>query len=217
MSRDRCYMDWNKQVKSGIGPLHAQSKENWVSTLYTLMQVYMYYAITIKGGFWNGYDPHFLCWWLLGEDLSKIEDVKHQLGKLYQMKDLRPASSYLGIWITRDQNTQAIWINQQAYIENALKWSKLLDANSTNTPLPAGIHLEKSEEPVALNTKTYYQQIIRTLIYAAIGTKPDIAFAATRLSWFNNNPIKKHIKYAKYILWYLKNSESNMMKVQMPG
>lgn len=39
---------------------------------------------------------------LLGEDLSKIEDVKRQLGKLYQMKDLRPASSYLGIRITRD-------------------------------------------------------------------------------------------------------------------
>ena len=34
---------------------------------------------------------------LLGADLSKIEDVKRQLGKLYQMKDLGPASSYLGI------------------------------------------------------------------------------------------------------------------------
>ena len=28
----------------------AQSKGNWDSTLYTLMQVYTYYAITIKGG-----------------------------------------------------------------------------------------------------------------------------------------------------------------------
>ena len=32
---------------------------------------------------------------LLGEDCSKIEDVKSQLGKLYQMKDLGPTSSYL--------------------------------------------------------------------------------------------------------------------------
>ena len=39
---------------------------------------------------------------LLGEDLSKIGDVKCQLGKLYQMKDLGPASSYLGIQITRN-------------------------------------------------------------------------------------------------------------------
>ena len=34
---------------------------------------------------------------LLGEDFSKIEDIKCRLGKLYQMKDLGPASSYLGI------------------------------------------------------------------------------------------------------------------------
>ena len=102
-----------------------------------------------------------------------IEDIKHQLGKLYQMKDPRPASFYLGIHITRDRNTRAIWIDQQAYIENTLQRFELLDANNTNTPLPAGIHLEKSEEPVALNTKTYYQQIIRTLIYATIGTRPD--------------------------------------------
>ena len=38
---------------------------------------------------------------LLGEDLSKIQDIKCQLGKLYQMKDLRSASSYLEIQITR--------------------------------------------------------------------------------------------------------------------
>ena len=60
-----------------------------------------------------------------------------------------------GIQITRDQNTRVIWINQQVYIENTLKRFKLQDANSTKTLLPAGIHLEKSEEPVALNTKTY--------------------------------------------------------------
>ena len=152
---------------------------------------------------------------LLGQDLSKIEDVKHQLGKLYQMKDLGPTSSYLGIQITRDRKRRAIWIDQQAYIENALKRFELQDANNTKTPLPAGIHLEKSEEPVALDTKTYYQQIIRMLIYATIGTRPNIAFAATRLSWFNNNPTEEHIKYAKYVLKYLKGTKE--LKIKYDG
>ena len=113
------------------------------------------------------------------------------------MKDLGPTSSYLGIQIIRDQNTRTIWIDQQAYIENALKRFELKDANNTKTPLPSGIHLEKSQDPVALDTKTYYQQIIRMLIYATIGTRPDIAFVATRLSQFNSNPTQEHIKYAK--------------------
>ena len=101
------------------------------------------------------------------------------------------------------------------YIENALKRFELQDANNTKTPLPAGIHLEKSEEPVALNTKTYYQQIIRMLIYAAIGTRPNITFAATRLSQFNNNPTEEHIKYAKYILRYLKGTKE--LKIKYDG
>ena len=119
---------------------------------------------------------------LLGEDCSKIKDVKRQLGKLCQMKDLGPASSYLGIRITRDCTWRFIWIDQQAYIENTLKRFKLHDANNMKTPLPASVHLEKSEIPVTTKTKTYYQQMIRTLIYAAIGTRPDITFTATRLS-----------------------------------
>ena len=45
---------------------------------------------------------------LLGEDPFKIEDVKRQLGKLYQMKDLGPASFYLGIRITRDHTQKII-------------------------------------------------------------------------------------------------------------
>ena len=86
------------------------------------------------------------------------------------------------------------------YIDNGLKRFELLHANSTNTPLPAGIHLEKSEEPVALDTKTYYQQIIRTLVYATIGTRHNVTFAAMRLSRFNNHLMKEHIKFAKYVL-----------------
>ena len=72
--------------------------------------------------------------------------------------------------------------------------------------------MEKSEEPVALNTKTYYQQIIGTLIYAAIGTRPDITFVATTLSQFNNNPTQEHIKYAKYVLRYLKGTKELKIK-----
>ena len=75
--------------------------------------------------------------------------------------------------------------------------------------------MEKSEEPVALDTKTYYQQIIGTLIYAAIGTRPDISFVAMRLSRFNNNPTQEHIKYTKYVLRYLKGTKE--LKIKYDG
>ena len=54
--------------------------------------------------------------------------------------------------------------------------------------------------------------LFRSLIYAAIGTRPDIAFAATRLSRFNNNPTEEHIKYVKYVLRYLKGTKELKIK-----
>ena len=100
-------------------------------------------------------------------------------------------------------------------MENALKRFKLNDANNTKTPLPAGIHLEKSDLLATTETKMHYQQMIGTLIYAAIGMRPDIAFAAMRLSRYNNNPTEEHIKYAKYILRYLKGTKE--LKIKYDG
>ena len=152
---------------------------------------------------------------ILGEGQSKIADIKHQLGKLYQMKNLGPASSSLGIWITRDHNRWVIWVDQEAYIDNTLEQFNLIHANNMNTPLPAGIHLEKSEYMATTETKTYFWQIIRTLIYAAIGTRPNIAFAATWFSQYNNNLTKTHIKYTRYVLRCLQDMKK--LKINYDG
>ena len=60
--------------------------------------------------------------------------------------------------------------------------------------------MEKYKGEATTETKTHFQQIIRTLIYATIGTRPNIAFAATQ---YNNNPSELHIKCAKHVLRYL--------------
>ena len=123
------------------------------------------------------------------------------------MKDLGAAQSYLGIQITRDCSHRHIWIDQEAYIDSALSWFHPMDANNTKTPLPAGVHLTKSETPSSTNLRTKYQ-LIGTLLYAALGTRPNIAFTVTRLSRFNSDPTEEHLRYAKYVLRYLKGTKS---------
>ena len=48
--------------------------------------------------------------------------------------------------------------------------------------------------------------------HTAMGTRPDITFEAMRLSWFNNNPTQEYIKYAKYVLQYLKGTKELNIK-----
>ena len=73
---------------------------------------------------------------------------------------------------------------------------------------PAGVHLTKLETPSSTNLRTEYQQLISTLLYAALGTRPNIAFAVTWLSWFNSDPTEEHLRYTKYVLRYLKGTKS---------
>lgn len=50
--------------------------------------------------------------------------------------------------------------------------------------------------------KLYYASIIGHLLYPSIIMRPDIAFAAAKLSQFSYNPLKQHIAAAEAYLEY---------------
>jgi hypothetical protein len=49
-----------------------------------------------------------------------------------------------------------------------------------------------------------YRETIRSLMYAALGTRPDIAFTVSFLSQFMQNPGRTHWEAMKRVLRYLK-------------
>jgi len=53
-----------------------------------------------------------------------------------------------------------------------------------------------------------YASLIGALMYAAIGTRPDIAFAVGALSRFLSNPGRRHWAEAKHVLSYLKGTSN---------
>jgi len=50
-------------------------------------------------------------------------------------------------------------------------------------------------------------------MYAAIITRPDVAFAVSRLSRFNQHPGPQHVKAAERVLHYLKNTQHHALKL----
>ena len=59
------------------------------------------------------------------------------------------------------------------------------------------------DEEVSDASRTLYQQKVGSLLFAAIATRPDIAFAVSRLSRFNQRPGKRHHKAADRVFHYL--------------
>jgi hypothetical protein len=49
-----------------------------------------------------------------------------------------------------------------------------------------------------------YQSIVGSLMYLAVNTRPDIAYAVSVLSRFLTNPSEKHVAAGIHVLQYLK-------------
>lgn len=56
-------------------------------------------------------------------------------------------------------------------------------------------------------SRTLYQQKVESLLFAAITTRPDIAFAVSELSQFNQHPGTKHYEVADRVFYYLSRTQ----------
>jgi len=77
------------------------------------------------------------------------------------------------------------------------------NARAAPTPLPQGYVPTPNKSPENPKHKSYYQQVIGSLLYLMLGTCPDIAFAVTKMSQFAANPSEEHLSKALYICHYL--------------
>jgi hypothetical protein len=66
----------------------------------------------------------------------------------------------------------------------------------------------KSKPGDKLCSAKYYQHIMGSLNHLAAYTRPDIAFAVSKLAQFNANPTATHLKAAMHVLRYLKGTRN---------
>ena len=75
------------------------------------------------------------------------------------MTDLGEIESYLGISIVHDRSLKCLEIEQSGYLSDVLEHFGMADANSHNTPLPAGAeeHLIKYDGQASASDIKHYQ------------------------------------------------------------
>jgi hypothetical protein len=59
--------------------------------------------------------------------------------------------------------------------------------------------------------QSQFQQVIDSLLYIILDTRPDIAFAVIKLAQQSANPTKDHLSKAKHILAYLNSTRNYML------
>jgi hypothetical protein len=143
---------------------------------------------------------------IFGPDMVAIDKVKKQLSDQYKMKNLGHVSFFLGIKVERNLRDRTLKLTQTAYIESFLKNFGMWNASPEKTPMNEKCQLTKAVEGTEATTefRTMYQSAVGSLIYAMLGTRPDIAYAVASVSRFSSNPTEDHWKAVKRIMRYLR-------------
>ena len=120
----------------------------------------------------------------------------------YKMSDLGPIQRFLGMDVRHTEN--GLTLDQETYIDTMVRKYNLQDARRCYSPLDPNVRLENGECEDRPADKQVYQSLIGSLMYAALGTRPDISFAVAALSKYNSSPLTTHMTAAIRVLRYLK-------------
>ena len=135
---------------------------------------------------------------------KQVQATKEFIGSRYKYTDLGEIKHFLGLHITRDRSKRTLTIDQTQYIQRILARFEMTTCRPVHTPLDPNIILvanPKKESDSQLTSR--YQQLIGSLMYAMLGTHPDICFAVNRLSQYGANPTHEHLLAAQHVLQYL--------------
>lgn len=134
---------------------------------------------------------------------NKITNLGNRLSKEFDLKDLGEISYCLGIEFKR--SNQKIHLRQTGYINELLERFGMSDCKPIGTPMETNLKLSKAEEnPKERLDDVPYRELIGSLTYLSVCTRPDISYTMSYLSQFNNNYGTEHWKAAKRVLRYLK-------------
>ncbi|CAI7790290.1 unnamed protein product [Closterium sp. NIES-54] len=135
-------------------------------------------------------------------DLVKVVMLKLQ--DKFKCKALGDVSVYLGLHIERDVEKRCMWVHQRKYMEAlAAKFGQ--SEGHLATPFPSGFKCVNGpeEESVGEEERRRFHSLVGSLMYAAVNTRPDVAFAIGQLARVvqcpNEEQVAAGMRVAKYL------------------
>ncbi|KAI1000382.1 hypothetical protein K3495_g7810 [Podosphaera aphanis] len=139
---------------------------------------------------------------------SLAHDIQENLCKLFPIKKLGEAKSFLGLNIHRDRQKRKMWIVQNGYIDRISKSYNLQASLTKISPLAPDYDMSPNLGPkLTADLIQNFQRKVGSAIYAAICTRPDIALAVSMCADHLINPAIRHIHAITHILQYLVNTK----------
>ncbi|KRX69779.1 Retrovirus-related Pol polyprotein from transposon TNT 1-94 [Trichinella sp. T6] len=155
---------------------------------------------------------------IASNNTARLNELKKALAKSFKMNDMGPIHYCLGIKIKQSANGD-IEMSQKKYIMDILEKFRMMNSKPVETQIDASNKLSaelfpRTEAEKAEMQNMPYRSLVGLLMYLSVSTRPDIAFAVSLLSQFNENYCSHHWTAAKRVLRYLKKTASYGLRFQ---
>ncbi|GAU25658.1 hypothetical protein TSUD_265850 [Trifolium subterraneum] len=137
---------------------------------------------------------------ITGANEKEILKFKTNLMQEFEMSDLGNLSYFLGMEFKHTK--KGVFLHQKKYVEDILNRFKMVNCNTTITPMETGSKLSKSSTDELVDA-TLYKQIIGPLRYLC-NIRPDISHSVGLVSRFMEQPRTCHLIATKRIMRYIK-------------
>lgn len=140
---------------------------------------------------------------ILSKALDTVKTVKTALQGVFDAHDMGDAYYFLGMTIERDRTSNTIKLSQARMATDLVARYGMSESKSRGIPLSLSTRLVLDDgEPLDKSTCTY-GNLIGSLLYLSVCTRPDISQAVGALSKYMSNPTTVHWQAAKGLLRYL--------------
>ncbi|CAI7852765.1 unnamed protein product [Closterium sp. NIES-53] len=142
---------------------------------------------------------------LFSDSAAIIEHVEEMLEMQFKCSKMGDVKYYLGMHVERDLDKGVLRLHQRNYCEGLAEKYGLQDGGKPATPLPSGFTVEPcaDEEVVRESDRKLFHSMVGALNYAANHTRPDIAFATSRLASVVSRPSHEQLEAAKRMVRYV--------------
>lgn len=148
---------------------------------------------------------------LMGPEENDIENVKVELGKHLDVKNLGMLQIFLGVIFVR--KPCGAYLTQRHYIRQVLERYGMSSCKSVKTPMAEGALKEMHDSAsVPINIHSY-QELLGCLLFLSTRTRSDLSAAIAILCRYTSDPRQVHWIALKRVLRYLQGTSDNALRL----
>ena len=138
-----------------------------------------------------------------------IEEFEEVLMKEFKIKSTSDVTNYVGMDI--ELSKESVSIHQKSKIKRLYEILELENIKEVKTPMANTDFNSKGKE---LEDARLYRSAVGQLLYIALGSRPDITYAANVLSRYMKEPDELKFKMLKRVVKYLKTTEDLKLRFE---